>query len=1041
MTNLHLIRHRNAFFKAALVKSALVALASALGLSVVFLCLARFSPYSITKSALVWIWLSHALGWTLFQFFSFWRLKDTRRLARKIENRYPELMLKVRSVLDFNEGKSDSQSPELVDQYADKVQNLLDHAYSGLGISRHIWATAGATLLLFAPSWLAWHSYLGLPKTTSSLVFGNTFLQLDGGSISIYEPDYTNIPGRTLALKPGGYEAYPGSRVQFSVLPQNNLKRLFFHTDKMETAQEIDRDESGGFHYEFVLMEASQLEFLVAKETDSGKTQPFVFSTKRDLPPTIELKSYTNEGAVNIFDPLMIDASVRDDFHVTQLEAVVNWEGGEKRIKLTIPNNQNKHFLSRNRWNLSDLVPEDVSHFSIYLEARDNNPVNGPGIGQSESLSYELESPDRKHDEFMEMARELLNRMTHTLGDNLDTELQAQHNEYLLREAQRLSEQIQSGLMQSQSLTSMLLNMMRQDPYITQIDQEFLQDYRNELTQAFRYRIETGSLFASVNRPQGNPAALKSLQYKHKNEETNLEQLTYELLLQLKLWALLELERNKNALEDAMESLQQMMDQQDQSSDMEEQVRKALEQIMKEFQKMMMKAAEEMDRDMDEFMNSEALQDQKDAMKELVDQIVEAMKQGDMEKAKALMEEFRAQMQAAMEQMQSAMGQMSPEMKAMMESMREMSGLLQELKLQEEDLESKTQELRQQTDQKMGGNQGLSPKQKEAQKKLLDNIKKLLGDLNQRLSAQQQEKMGEDLVEQINQMRAQLEDESLGLRERREIEAKVRQMENSFDMIMQDQMRLLQEVTLKSLDSAESMQEYLDHGELMPSLEMGHKLENQLISGSRFAESRLSDQLENQVKALDTFNEASDELYKILDMLQNVKQNMEQQRKDFLAQKNAKDPQQLQEQQESIRKMIESFKQAHQQNIGGSPLFQKLDDIDMVMRNASDRLGDSKLDGGIHYEQEALKRIGEMMEQMQQSQRGQGRPMFMGMGMGSGNQDGMNGSPVRDIPIPESQYQAREQQMREMIRRQMQKSLPDQYGKEIKKYYENLIDQ
>ena len=81
-----------------------------------------------------------------------------------------------------------------------------------------------------------------------------------------------------------------------------------------------------------------------------------------------------------------------------------------------------------------------------------------------------------------------------------------------------------------------------------------------------------------------------------------------------------------------------------------------------------------------------------------------------------------------------------------------------------------------------------------------------------------------------------------------------------------------------------------------------------------------------------------------------------------------------------------------------------------------------------------------MMEQMQQSmQPGQMRPQFM-PGM-SGRNESLRGDPVGDVYIPESERVLRDDQLRDLIQRQLQKNFPDNYGKEIKQYYETLMDQ
>jgi hypothetical protein len=1034
-----LSRYRRQFLREDSIRAAVWLLASLATTVAVLLLLARFSPWSIGVPLLLVAAGIHLLIWLLATLRSAILLKRPRLTAARIESLHPHLALKVRSVLDFQTGHSDVPHSLLMDLYQEQVQRLLaETPFVRANLKRPLRAILPAGLLCLS-AFLAFRDHLGLLKNNAGVLFGSTLLVLDSGTLTLYEPEYTQIPGRTLPLQPGHYQMYPGSRVQITLPSQAGLQRLFMARSDAPDPVELTRSADGSFHQEFVFLSDLSFEFLVSRDASSGRSQSFLFQAKLDAPPTIELKRFTEEGPVNLHDPLELDAELRDDFSLAQLEVIAQWDGGEKRMKLPLPGTPTPRFLTRNRWNISDLVPEEVIAFTLSLEAKDNNPITGPGVSTSKVLHYELESPDRQHDEFMRLARELLDRLTHTLADNLDSPLATAAEQASLSQALFLAEQIQSGLMQAQGLTGTLQALLRQNPYLTQIDQDFLTSFRNQLTQAYRFRMETSQLYASVMRPQGNPTAFRSLQQKHGHEETRLEELTYELLLQLKLWALLEMERSKNNLEQALDSLENMLDQENpQEQELREQVSKMLQQIMKEFNSMLAKAAQEMDRDMEEFMNAEAMESQQQMMEDLIQQIMEALKAGDMEKAKALMEEFRSQMQTAMQQMQAAMGRISPEMQAMMESMREMNGLLEELKNQEEELESATQDLRKKADQQLGGNNGLSPKQREEQKRLLAELRRLLSELNQRLAVHQTHEEDVEMQQKIQELKRQAEEGSFS--HRQQLEAQIRQLENAMDVQGQEQLRQLQEIALRSLDTTDSMQEYLDQGELMPGLETGFKLEKHLLDGENHSRQLGNPQVVQQAKPLASFQAAQEELYRILDMLQNLKESMEQRRKDHLQKQQSQQHAQLQQRQEEIRRMIEEFRQEHGEKLAGSPLMQKMEDIERSMRNAGSRLGDARMDSGIQYEQDALRQIGEMLEQMQQSQQGQGNPMLMGMGFGQGRQESFQGPMTGEVAIPESQYQARRQELREVVRKQMERDLPEQFGKEIKQYYERLID-
>jgi hypothetical protein len=136
--------------------------------------------------------------------------------------------------------------------------------------------------------------------------------------------------------------------------------------------------------------------------------------------------------------------------------------------------------------------------------------------------------------------------------------------------------------------------------------------------------------------------------------------------------------------------------------------------------------------------------------------------------------------------------------------------------------------------------------------------------------------------------------------------------------------------------------------------------------------------------------------------------------------------------------MIRELMERTGESFGGSQIEDKLNEIRRSMGNAERGLGQSRLEGGLASEQEALQRIGEMMEQLQQSsQPSGGRRMPMSM-----RREGQFGDPLlEDIYIPESEKKASRDKMKDEIRKRLGKNLPEAYGKEIRKYYDKLMDQ
>ncbi len=323
-------------------------------------------------------------------------------------------------------------------------------------------------------------------------------------------------------------------------------------------------------------------------------------------------------------------------------------------------------------------------------------------------------------------------------------------------------------------------------------------------------------------------------------------------------------------------------------------------------------------------------------------------------------------------------------------------------------------------------------------KKATPKIHDMLSELYNQLVEYKAEDLTENILKQIAEQRERLENEQLTAEKADALRREIGTQERLLDFISRDGLDRLQNDTLRDLEQTEKLQEYLDQGELVLSLESGYKLESYLVRSVRTAERTASRQVRDEAKPKETFNAAKQELYKILEALQNVRNNMEQERQKFMETQQEGEAKKLSERQAEIREMMKEFMEKTKESFNGTQIEDKLADISLAMKNAEKKLEESRLDGGVSQEQSALQKIGEMMEQLQQSSRPSGsKPMPMSM-----RQQGQRGDPLlEDIYIPESQKKAMRDKMKDEIRKRLGKNLPEAYGKEIRKYYEKLMDQ
>ena len=211
---------------------------------------------SLTWTGLLWLPILTVSVLLAALIYETWRWRDPRRVAAFLERRDPDLQLSLRTSLDFMEGRSDVRQEDMEGAYLDQVRERLDN-FRVSDPGRQPWFQyAFLAFLAVAVFWAGLGNRVLDRFYNPALHFGQTHLDLNQGSITIFEPDYTQIPGRTLPLKPGTFKAYPGSRVRFIIQLPEGAKSLYIAEGTEENIEPIPvriNDENQATH-EFVLM-------------------------------------------------------------------------------------------------------------------------------------------------------------------------------------------------------------------------------------------------------------------------------------------------------------------------------------------------------------------------------------------------------------------------------------------------------------------------------------------------------------------------------------------------------------------------------------------------------------------------------------------------------------------------------------------------------------------------------------------------------------------------------------------------------------------
>ena len=1011
-----------------------------------------------------WIWTGAGISGLVLLIGLFWmiqaiiRVSSLNKTADYIERKNPGIGFKLRSALDFQDAPhEDSVSDTLKNQYVHLVETHL-HQISPIKMDLKPWVQTGFAVCAILFGLL----YFKGPSIREALrgeqLFSSGELIIIRGSISIFEPDYTGIPGRTLPLSESSFEAYPGSRIRinFEDLDSSMDYEVQLILGQNENIQALKKTNPPGTSasFEFLLEQDSHLA-LQYKSRPQSMSQPILFNTLEDRVPEIELSNHTEEGEINPRNPILIEADVRDDFAVKTLEWVVHWDevqgasdnpdaqGNEKRIPVQVPPSQSAHFLSRNQWNVSDLVPEGTEEFSVFLEAKDNNPFNGPGVGLSKTLRFGISTPEKERREFMNQVRELLDALTHTLADNLVTPWTSAEDQPTLRIARDLGNSIQSGLIRSREITAMIESGLRNDSDTIGMDMEFFRSFRSRLDGALNQRLEMSQVFAELHYTSRLvQSSFEKLRQVHGREEVVLENLVYDLVLQLKLWAMIDMEQTQDKVEDTLASMEELLNNSEnmELDELKKEIDKLMDQLMKQMTEMMQKAAQEMDMNMQEFMNQEAMQQDQQELDDLKKQLEEALKAGDMEKAKAILEAMKQAMEAMMNSMKQSVGEMTPEMKKMMEAMQELMGLLGALKEGEENLEGDTQELMRDIERQIA--EKMPPVSQEMQedfKKIIARILEILETLNSQLASKDLDAWAKPVIDKIGETTVQNTQEKQE-EARMELEKEIQLLKRSVQFLATNGLDNLQTLILKASKNTEELGEFLEHLEFLDAYEIARHIKGDFFKGRMIANSDLPPNIQKETQAEQAFIDATTELQKIIDFLEQLQKQRDELSQQLLRQQQNGRPQELSQRQKDIEGMVPDFLEKYEEALKRFPMINQLKSIQNDMGNAGDRLGKNRLNSGLRYEQDALRKLGELQEQMKQMQQGQGSPMLPMPWMPQQRQLSQHGDPTGELFIPDEERKARQSALKDQILKKLQKNLPQSHSKEIKAYYESLMD-
>ncbi|MBI1803252.1 MAG: hypothetical protein HY033_04190 [Ignavibacteriae bacterium] len=219
-------------------------------------------------------------------------------------------------------------------------------------------------------------------------------------ALTVTPPAYTRLPARSLDENVGDVSAYPGTKVNVDIRSSKDLSSASI---VLKDNASIDLATSGAdAHGSFVVKKNASYHFLLNDKDNLPNIEPVEYAIKvvPDEFPAAEILSPAKN--IDLTEQMKLDLFIRikDDFGFSKLRlayrlAQSHYEQPAKEfsfVDIPLQHNQQSPAELWHHWDLSSLhlVPEDA--VAYYVEVFDNDNVNGPKSGVSETYIVRLPS-------------------------------------------------------------------------------------------------------------------------------------------------------------------------------------------------------------------------------------------------------------------------------------------------------------------------------------------------------------------------------------------------------------------------------------------------------------------------------------------------------------------------------------------------------------------------------------------------------------------------------------------------------------------------
>jgi hypothetical protein len=380
------------------------------------------------------------------------RWRSDRAVAAYIGRRIPRVSSDLISSVELGASASPARlvrggefSPALVNALTEStaarlVEMAPDHVVSRQPLWRPVRAAGAAAVFaalvaLLAPARLStgWRALLDRSPVAGR--FGGASVSpvpLVGDlEVTLRYPAYTGRDMAVLSNASGELRVVPGTRVRLDTTALEPAAAAWIAFDE-EGEKLLPLEVSlGQLSAEFEVRTPLKYRFLLqgADGRRRVETTPRAIEIEPDTAPRVELYAPADELDVTGLKRVELAYTAEDDFGLTHADLV--WDGPDgkpRRMPIELPRGestgqeaappprsaQNKLF-----WDLADVPIQPGVRISYHLEVFDNDEVSGHKAGESKTFTLRVLSARERHERLIELQRELFEKMVVGLGGRL----------------------------------------------------------------------------------------------------------------------------------------------------------------------------------------------------------------------------------------------------------------------------------------------------------------------------------------------------------------------------------------------------------------------------------------------------------------------------------------------------------------------------------------------------------------------------------------------------------------------------------------------